>query len=80
MKRLTFTPSDANTWTATTDIGDYMMMFEDHEDIYVLYFLPAKVGSMAKQVAVSIDRGYVVDQATSHYITLQGKGEMNAIR
>jgi hypothetical protein len=80
MKKLTFAPSDANTWTATTDQGDYIMVFEDYEDIYVLYFLPPKAGSVAKEIAVSIDRGYIVDEATSHYIALLAKGGSNAIR
>ena len=70
--KLTFTRTDAAEWVASTERGDYTIVYDNEIDTYTLYFLPAKAGSVTQHIADSIDRGYVEEVASKHYHALKG--------
>jgi hypothetical protein len=74
--KLTFTRTDAAEWVASTERGDYTIVYDNETDTYTLYFLPAKAGSVTQHIADSIDRGYVEHLAVEHH----KKGGDHAIR
>lgn len=67
-----FTKTDANEWVHVTDIGDYTVIFDEENDVFVLYFLPSRAGSTFKRLNVHMDMGGVQSEAQRHYNALKG--------
>jgi hypothetical protein len=70
--KLTFTRTDAAEWVASTDIGDYTIVYDALAVEYTLYFLPSWAGSIAQYIAYDMNRGFVEEVASKHYQALKG--------
>jgi hypothetical protein len=70
--KLTFTRTDTDEWTATTDIGDYTITHDSEIDTFTLWFLPIRVGATAKELGSGILRPTLKDQARTHYQATKG--------